>query len=158
MCVFSDEVLQSAFVCAVVYCVFICCISQATRAHEHAHYQAQVNHARTEHTRTHTHTHTYEYTIYVAFPRQQWFANAPQCYVIRTMFVVLTNRTFNWVYPRAPPPEVKTVSYKKNSYLLLNRKVHHRINKQTRFLFLLYCLPFNEREVSKFIYLYSLRL
>ena len=35
-------------------------------------------------------THTHEYVIVIAFPRQQWFANAPQCYLIRPLPVCLT--------------------------------------------------------------------
>ena len=31
-------------------------------------------------THTHTHTHT-EYVILIALPRQQWFRDAPQCFV-----------------------------------------------------------------------------
>jgi hypothetical protein len=34
-----------------------------------------------------TDTHS-EYVILVAFPRQQWFAKAPQCYIIRTLPVL----------------------------------------------------------------------
>ena len=39
--------------------------------------------------RTGTHAHTDKYVILIAFPRQQWFANASQCYVIRTLHVLL---------------------------------------------------------------------
>ena len=35
--------------------------------------------------RVRAHTHTHKYVIFIAFPRQQWFPNAPQCYVIRTL-------------------------------------------------------------------------
>jgi hypothetical protein len=28
--------------------------------------------------------YTHKYVVFIAFPRQQWFANAPQCYVIHT--------------------------------------------------------------------------
>ena len=34
-------------------------------------------------------THTGKYVILIAFPWQQWFANAPQCYVIRTLRVFM---------------------------------------------------------------------
>jgi hypothetical protein len=33
--------------------------------------------------------HTDKYVILIAFPRQKWFANAPQCYVIRTLSLLL---------------------------------------------------------------------
>ena len=39
--------------------------------------------------RARTHTHTI-YIIFIAFPRQQWFANGAQCYVICTLSVLLT--------------------------------------------------------------------
>jgi hypothetical protein len=39
------------------------------------------------HARTYTHTHNY--VIFIAFPQQQWFANVPQCYVIRTLSVLI---------------------------------------------------------------------
>jgi hypothetical protein len=35
-----------------------------------------------------TDTHS-EYVIIIAFPRQQWYANAPPCYVIRTLPVLI---------------------------------------------------------------------
>jgi hypothetical protein len=44
------------------------------------------------HARTYTRirTHTNQCTILIAFPLQQWFANAPQYYVIRTLPVCLS--------------------------------------------------------------------
>jgi hypothetical protein len=36
-----------------------------------------------------THTHTDKYVIFIAIPRQQWFANASPCYVIHTLSVLL---------------------------------------------------------------------
>ena len=35
-----------------------------------------------------TDTHS-EYVIIIAFPRQQWYANAPPCYVIRALPVLI---------------------------------------------------------------------
>ena len=29
--------------------------------------------------------HTHKYVVFIVFPWQQWFARAPQCYVIRTL-------------------------------------------------------------------------
>ena len=44
------------------------------------------------HALTHTHVHararTHKYIILIAFPQQQWLANTPQCYVIRTLPVL----------------------------------------------------------------------
>jgi hypothetical protein len=37
----------------------------------------------------HAHVHTIKYLILIAFPQQQWFANAPKYYVIRTLRVLL---------------------------------------------------------------------
>ena len=39
-------------------------------------------------TRTHAYTHTDKYIIFIAFLRQQLFANAPHCYVTRTLSVL----------------------------------------------------------------------
>ena len=59
-----------------------CRISKATRA------QAQARITRTQpRARAHTRTHR----LLVAFPLQQWYANAPHCYVIRTLLVLLNN-------------------------------------------------------------------
>jgi hypothetical protein len=41
------------------------------------------------HTHACTHTHTHKYVICIAFPWQQQFTNAPQCYIIRTLPVFL---------------------------------------------------------------------
>jgi hypothetical protein len=38
---------------------------------------------------TYAHAHTDQYVILTAFEQQQWLANAPQCYVIRTLPVLL---------------------------------------------------------------------
>jgi hypothetical protein len=35
--------------------------------------------------RAHARAHTHKYVIFISFPRQQWFANAPQSYIIRTL-------------------------------------------------------------------------
>ena len=50
-------------------------------------------------TRTHarTHTHAQKYLILIDFTRQQWFANAPQCYVIRTLPVLLSSNITNGI-------------------------------------------------------------
>ena len=40
------------------------------------------------HARTRKHEHTDQYVIIIAFPQQQWFRNAPKCYVIRTLAVL----------------------------------------------------------------------
>jgi hypothetical protein len=59
-----------------------CLISKATCTYAHAHAHALgYTHAR-RHARAHT------YVIFTAFPQQQWFANASQCYVIRTLSVL----------------------------------------------------------------------
>jgi hypothetical protein len=42
---------------------------------------------------THARTCTHKYVIFTSSPRQQWYANAPQCYVISTLSVL-----FNFVY------------------------------------------------------------
>ena len=39
--------------------------------------------------RVRTHTHTRKCVIFIAFPQQQCFANAPYFYVIRTLAVLL---------------------------------------------------------------------
>ena len=59
--------------------LFACWVSKATCTHAHARAHAP------GHPRTHarTHTHTQKYIILNAFPRQPWFANAPQYSVIR---------------------------------------------------------------------------
>ena len=40
------------------------------------------------HGHMHARVHTHKYVIFIAFPRQQLYANAPQCYVTRTMSVL----------------------------------------------------------------------
>ena len=49
------------------------------------------SHARAP-THTHTHARTYKdrYKIFIAFPRQQWFAKVPQYYFFRTLRVLFT--------------------------------------------------------------------
>ena len=42
-------------------------------------------------TRTHERAPTHKYVIFIAFPRQQWFANAPVCYVMRTLSFWMSN-------------------------------------------------------------------
>ena len=59
-----------------------CWISKSTCTHAHSH----------AHALGHTHAHTHNYVIFIAFSRDQWFANAPQCYVIRTLSVLLVFR------------------------------------------------------------------
>ena len=62
-----------------------CWKSKATCTYAHAHSQAPgYMHAR-------THAHADQYVILIAFPRQQWFANAPQCCFTRTLPVLLHN-------------------------------------------------------------------
>jgi len=39
-----------------------------------------------------------EYVILIALPRQQWYANAPQCYVVRALSVLLYRRTLNFTF------------------------------------------------------------
>ena len=49
-----------------------------------------------------THAHTDQWVILIAFPRQQLFANAPQCYVVRTLpvFFYLSTLLLNvWHIP-----------------------------------------------------------
>ena len=58
-----------------------CWISKATCTHEHIHAYAPVH--------THACTRAHKYVIFIALPRQQWFANAPQYYVIRALLVLL---------------------------------------------------------------------
>ena len=55
------------------------------RTHEHAHAQSTQTHARTQ---ARAHAHTQKYVTFSVFPRPQWFANAPQCYVIHTLPVL----------------------------------------------------------------------
>ena len=52
-----------------------CWISKATCTYAHAHAHAPGYHM---------HARTHGLVILIAFPRQKWFANAPQCYVILT--------------------------------------------------------------------------
>jgi hypothetical protein len=49
-------------------------------------------------TRARAWTHTHKYVIRIAFPRQQWFANAPQCYIIRTLPCYVWS---SWELPRS---------------------------------------------------------
>jgi hypothetical protein len=63
----------------------LCWISEATGTHAHTHAHAP-GHTRTH---THTHTHTNKYVILIVLPLQQRFANVCQCYVIRTLPVLL---------------------------------------------------------------------
>jgi hypothetical protein len=42
-------------------------------------------------TRTHERAHTHKNVIFIAFPRQQWFANAPVCYVMVTLSFWMSN-------------------------------------------------------------------
>jgi hypothetical protein len=44
---------------------------------------------------THTHARTEQYIMLIAFRRQQPFATAPQCYVIRTLSVCLVLSSYN---------------------------------------------------------------
>jgi hypothetical protein len=53
-----------------------CWISKATCTYAHANASG--------HARTHKHVGL----TFISFPRQQWFANAPQCYVTRTLSVL----------------------------------------------------------------------
>jgi hypothetical protein len=63
-------------------------LEKHSHAHAHAsghpHPQAQKG----ERARARAHTHTDKYIILIAFPWQQWLANAPQCYVLRTLRVL----------------------------------------------------------------------
>jgi hypothetical protein len=43
---------------------------------------------------TRTHAHPEKHVIFIAFPWQQWFANTPECYIIRTLPVLLSIVTF----------------------------------------------------------------
>jgi hypothetical protein len=78
----------------------VCWISKATRLLAHAYtYASGRTHTHT-HTHTHTrmrpraHTHWEQYAILIAFPRQQWFRNAHQCYVIRILPVLFCGSQF----------------------------------------------------------------
>jgi hypothetical protein len=55
----------------------VCCISKATCTHSHIHSHASCH----KHARARTH----KYVILIAFPRQQWFANAPIYHVMRIL-------------------------------------------------------------------------
>jgi hypothetical protein len=57
---------------------FACWIIKTTRKDTHTH------------VRTHAHSHRDKRVIFIADPRQQWLANAPQCYVICTLPVFFT--------------------------------------------------------------------
>ena len=50
-----------------------------------------------------TRTHTQKYVILIAFPRPEWFANAPLCYVIRTLSVLII-RPMWWTCKKTGPP------------------------------------------------------
>jgi hypothetical protein len=39
-------------------------------------------------THTNARAHTQKYAMFIAIPQQQWFANAPQYYVIRALSVL----------------------------------------------------------------------
>jgi hypothetical protein len=62
-----------------------CWISKATRAQAYAHASAP--------TTTHQHALTLACTLAhpqnIAFPWQQWLVDAPECYIIRTLPVLL---------------------------------------------------------------------
>ena len=62
-----------------------CCVSKATCTYAHAHPHAPGY----PHERTRTHAHIDQQVILIAFPRQQWFANAPHCYAICTLSLLL---------------------------------------------------------------------
>jgi hypothetical protein len=42
-----------------------------------------------QHEHSRVRTHTQEYVIQLALPREQWFANALQCYITRTLPVLI---------------------------------------------------------------------
>ena len=68
---------------------FACWISKPTYTHEHAHAHAPGHPHTRARTQTHTHTHVQTDMIFIAFPRQRWFAQVSQCYVTRTFPVLL---------------------------------------------------------------------
>jgi hypothetical protein len=85
-------------------------ISKAIHAYVHSHAHA-LGH-------TYTHTHTHKYVIFIAFARQQWFANAPQCYVIRTLCIFLST-TFNVYLQKMHASELRAkIARNKNIALL----------------------------------------
>ena len=63
-------------------CDTYCLKSKATRAQSTCPFSIAT-------TLTHAWAHTQKYVILIAFPRQQWFANALHCYVIRRLPVLL---------------------------------------------------------------------
>ena len=44
------------------------------------------------HTHTDARTHAQKYLVLIAFPQHQWFRNAPQCYMTRTLPVLQVNK------------------------------------------------------------------
>jgi hypothetical protein len=68
-----------------------CKISNATRAHSHSHAHA----LRHPHACARTHRQIRTSNTRIAFPRQQWFANAPQCYVTRILPILCLNAAGN---------------------------------------------------------------
>ena len=78
---------------------FVFWISKATCTRAHAHVHAP------GHTHARQRAHTHEYVIFIPFSRQQWFANAPKCYVICTL-LVLSFFGFNSIRPPASNIEI----------------------------------------------------
>ena len=74
-----------------------CWISKATCTHAHAHAQPL------GHKHTCARAHTDKYVILIAFPRQQQFAKAPQCYVICTRWFKYDRDKLRVVYTQIVP-------------------------------------------------------
>ena len=105
-----------------------CWISKATRSHAHAYVHAP----------GHPPPPTHKYIILTVFTRQQWYANAPQCYVIHTLSVLVF-----WAF------SVKSFGEKKCFlgvllYGLIFRNVTHNILVTS-------CIRFADCHYSRFL-------
>jgi hypothetical protein len=66
------------------------------------------------HARTSAHTHTDHYVTLIAFPQQQWFMNASQCYVIRTLslFLMFKYQCSLWELTKHTAGKMKSLNIK----------------------------------------------
>ena len=116
---------------------FLWWIRKATQAYEHA----QICGLGEPHTHTHTQracAHT-EIWIFTASPRRQWFANAPRCYVARTLpvlffFVIdFFRKIFNKFWYRRPKQECASHKGKNLPWLLFSLWTESTPTNITRF-------------------------
>ena len=111
--------------------------SKATRPKAHARARAPT--PKHVYVWTHTHTHTQKYVMLIAFPQHSGFANAPQCYVIRTLPVVLPDILYMDRNMWLCYSKWTAVLCRKSTYLSTLVTWHNgmKTNWQTRFL--VYC-------------------